>query len=109
MFSPLGSPEDNIKEIDWLGDLKFFIDNDNQMLSQYFFPVVKHHSRNIEDPKAYKLYFKPITTALKTYCEKFEIDDIGEKFPKESLIELAKQICEEQKKHIENGDYDEIT
>ena len=26
MFSPIGAPKEN-DEIDWLGDLKFFIDN----------------------------------------------------------------------------------
>ena len=108
MFSPIGAPKNDQQEIDWLGDLKFFIDNDNQMLSQYLFPAVKKHSKHLDHPKAYTLYLKPVETALKSYCEQFNIDDQDEKFPKEALTELAKRICEEQKKHIEDGDYDEI-
>jgi hypothetical protein len=108
MFSPIGAPKEDDKEVDWLGDLKFFIDNDNQMLSQYLFPAVKKHSKHIDHPEAYTLYLKPVNTALESYCEQFNIEDREEKFPKESLIELAKRICEEQRKHIEDGDYDEI-
>lgn len=108
MFSPIGAPKEGDQDVDWLGDLKFFIDNDNKMLSQYLFPAVKKHRTHLEHPKAYTLYLKPVETALNSYCKQFDIDDREEKFPKEALIELAKRICEEQKKHIENGDYDEI-
>jgi hypothetical protein len=108
MFSPIGAPKEDDREVDWLGDLKFFIDNDNQILSQQLFPTIKKHSKHLDHPKAYKLYLQPVQTALRSYCEQFKIEDQEEKFPKESLIELAKQICEEQRKHIEDGDYDAI-
>jgi len=108
MFSPIGAPKEDDEEIDWLGDLKFFIDNDNKMLSQHLFPAVKKHSKHLEHPEAYKLYINPIQTALKSYCEQYDIDDRKDKFPEDSLVELAKRICEEQKKHIEDGDYDEV-
>ena len=108
MFSPIRTPKEDDREVDWLGDLKFFIDNDNQMLSQYLFPAVKKHSKYLEHPKAYTLYLKPVETALKSYCEQFNIEDRADKFSKEALVELAKRICEEQKKHIEDGDYDAL-
>jgi hypothetical protein len=106
MFSPIGAPKEDDTEIDWLGDLKFFMDNDNRMLSQYLFPVVKKHSQHLDNPNAYRLYLKPINTALNTYCEQFKIEDRKDKFPEEALEELAKRICEEQKKFIEDGDYE---
>jgi hypothetical protein len=43
---------------------------------------------------------------MKEYCETFEIEDIEKKFSEDSLIELAKRIAEEQKRFIENGDYE---
>jgi hypothetical protein len=108
MFSPLGAPKEDDREIDWLGDLKFYIDNENDILSHQLFPAIKKHSKYIDHPKAYKIYVKPITFALESYCNKFNIEDRDEKFPKESLAELAKRICEEQKKHIEDGDYENL-
>ena len=106
MFSPIGGPGNEEKEIDWISDLKFFIDNDDAMLSNYFFPAFKKHEEHIDDPKSYKIYFKPIQAALNSYCEKFNVQDKKEKFPNEALIALARQICDEQAKHIKNGDYE---
>ena len=106
MFSPIGAPKENEQDIDWLGDLKFYIDNDEKMLEDHFFPAVKRHQDYRGNPNAYKLYIKPIERCLESYCDKFEIDDRDQKFPKEALIELAKQIAEEQEKFIEAGDYE---
>ena len=106
MFSPIGAPKENEQDIDWLGDLKFYIDNDEKMLSNHFFPAVKRHQEYRGNPNAYKLYIKPIERCLESYCEQFDIQDRDLKFPKESLIELAKKIAEEQEKFIEAGDYE---
>lgn len=105
MFSPIGAPKTEEQEIDWLGDLKFFIDNDNDMLSNHFFPAVKKHEKYLNHPEAYKIYLRPLDMCAEEYCKKFQIGDKHEKFPKESLIELAKHIAEEQNKFIERGDY----
>lgn len=105
MFSPIGAPKEDQQDINWLEDLKFFIDNDDQMLNQYFFPAVDKHKKYQGHPEAYKLYIRPIEGCLEHYCQKFEIEDRSEKFPKESLIELAKTIAQEQDKIIERGDY----
>jgi hypothetical protein len=105
MFSPLGAPKDGQPDIDWLDDLKFYMDNDSGTLNKYFFPAVDKHKKYLDHPKAYTIYIKPIQRSLKSYCEKFEVEDPEEKFPQEKLIELAKRICAEQSKHIERGDY----
>lgn len=106
MFSAIGAPKEEEQDVNWLDDLKFFIDNDDSMLNQYFFPAVKKHKAHRGHPDVYKLYVKPLESCKEAYCEKFEIDSPEEKFPKEKLIELAKYIANEQEKYIEKGDYD---
>jgi hypothetical protein len=107
MFSPVGAPKnDENQDIDWMDDLKFFIDNDDTMLNQYFFPAVKKHKEYAGNPNAYKIYVKPIENCLGHYCKKFNVERPEEKFPKEKLIDLAKTFAEEQEKFIKNGDYE---
>ena len=106
MFSAIGAPNENEEqEIDWIGDLKFFIDNDNELLNSNFFPAVKKHEKYIGHPQAYKIYMNPIKRCLESYCNTFEITEAETKFPKEALIELAKTIALEQEKFITQGDY----
>lgn len=106
MFSPIGAPKPEDDEVDWLGDLKFFVDNDDKMLNQFFFPAVKKHKEHQGNPDAYKLYVRPLMHCKEAYCEKFEIEDQETKFPKEKIIELAKYIATEQEKFLQKGDYD---
>ena len=105
MFSPIGAPKQDQEEIDWLDDLHFFIDNNDKMLDQYFFPAVKRHKEHQGNPNVFKVYIRPIERCLDHYCEKYDINDRAEKFPKEKIIELAKRFAEEQSKFIEKGDY----
>lgn len=108
MFSAIGAPSQNEEQdVDWIGDFKFFIDNDDKLLSNYFFPAVNVHKKNVGHPNIYKAYMRPLERCLEQYCNKFEIDSPEEKFPKEQLIELAKQIAEEQSKHLDRGDYED--
>jgi hypothetical protein len=104
MFSPIGAPKEE-DDIDWIGDLKFFIDNDSNILSRQFFPAIRKHQQHKGHPDAYKLYLRPLEGVCETYCKKFEVKNREEAFPKEKLIELAKNFANEQEKHIEHGDY----
>lgn len=106
MFSAIGAPKDQEQEIDWLGDLKFFIDNDDRMLSQYLFPAVKRHEEHQGNPDVFKVYIRPIEHCLDCYCDKYNIRDREEKFSKDKLIDLAKRIASEQEKFLEKGDYE---
>jgi len=106
MWSTIGAPKEEEQEIDWLDDLKFFIDNDDQMLNRYFFPAVKRHKEYQGHPRVFQVYIKPIQHCLGHYCDKFDIQDREEKFPKDKLIDLAKRIAAEQEQHIEKGDYE---
>jgi hypothetical protein len=107
MFSPIGAPNETGDDIDWLGDLKFFIDNDDKLLNRHFFPSIKKHQQHKGHPEAFKLYLRPIEESLVEYCNKYDIEDKEEKFPKEKLIELAKRFSQEQERHIERGDYED--
>lgn len=107
MFSAVGAPsEQDMEDIDWIGDLKFFIDNDDKILSNQFFPAVKKHKENVGHPEIYKVYIAPVKQCMQQYCNKFEIEDPEQKFPKDKLIDLAKLIADEQSRHLENGDYE---
>jgi hypothetical protein len=105
MFSPIGAPQTPDQDIDWLGDLKFYVDNNDKLLNQHFFPAIKKHKEYKGNPNAYKLYIRPFETSLNQYCEQFEIDDKEEKFPKEKLIQLAKDFAMQQEKFLDKGDY----
>jgi hypothetical protein len=105
MFSAIGAPKEDEGDVNWADDLKFFIDNDDQLLTRYMFPALRKHEKNAGHPDAYKLYVTPIKECLKIYIEKFEIKDPEEKFTKDIVLELAKRIASEQEKHIEDGDY----
>lgn len=106
MFSPIGAPNPEKDEVDWLDDLHFFIGNNDKMLSQYFFPAVKRHKEYKDHPQVFKVYIKPIERCLDSYCQEFDITDRAAKFPKEKIIELAKRFAQEQTKFIEKGDYE---
>lgn len=106
MFSPMGGEKEAEQQVDWIGDLKFFIDNEDRLLKTEMFPAVKRQMQNVNDPNAYQIYITPIKKCLRAYRAKFNLDNLKTKFPKEDIINLAKQIAEEQKHHITNGDYD---
>jgi hypothetical protein len=106
MFSPVGGPQEDQADIDWLDDLKFFMDNDNKMLENFFFPAVKKHKEYAGHPSAYKIYVKPLKRCLEHYKEKYKVEDINSKFSEEAIVELAQRICKEQEGFMERGDYE---
>ena len=106
LWSPIGSPNEKEQDINWINDLKYYIDNDDDVLSKNFFPAIKKHRDYVGNPNVYKIYIRPIESSCESYCEKFQIDEREKKFPKEDLIELAKKFAEEQEIHIKNKDYE---
>ena len=106
LFSPIGAPSDN-QDINWLEDLKFFIDNDNEVLSKVMFPAIKKHTKYSGHPDAYKIYIKPLDQCKELYCNKFYREDMQDKINKVNIIALARTISGEQEKYIERGDYED--
>ena len=101
------TPEDQEEDINWLDDLKFFIDHDDELLTQHLFPVINKHKAHPDTPDAYKMYVKPLRHCAIVYCNKFDTElPHKELFPTEAIVELAKLIAETQGKYIEKGDYE---
>jgi hypothetical protein len=105
LFSPIGAPTDN-QDINYLEDFKFFMDNDNKVLSNFLFPAIKKHKNYIGHPDAYKIYIKPLQQCKEMYCEKYKID-ASNTFTKEAIINMARKIAAEQEKYIGRGDYED--
>ncbi len=108
MFSPLGGPQKDETDVDWIGDLKFFIDNNDDLLQNYLFPAVKKHKAHMGHPRAYTIYIKPILKCKEKYVEKYQIEDSDSKLSKDLVIELAKRMADEQETHIKNKDYNKV-
>ena len=105
MFSPLGGPKDDNNDIDWIGDLKYYIDNNDDLLQNYLFPAVKKHQAHIGDPKVYRVYLNPLMKCREKYVKEYEVEDADSKISKDLIIELAKRIADEQESHIKKKDY----
>ena len=106
MLSPIGAPTDDDQDIDWLDDLKFFIDHNNDLLSQHIIPAVHRHKEHADHPDAYKLYVKPIMKCVNEYCETFDIENKEECFPIDKIEELAKNMALAQTNYIKDKQYD---
>ena len=92
-------------DINYIDDLKFFIDNDTDRLSKIFFPAIKQQRQN-DSPDSFKLYLNPLTASCDEYCKEYDLSDIKDEiFTRESLEELAKEIASEQSEFIKKGSY----
>jgi len=107
LFSPVGGPKEQGQDINWVGDFKTYLDNDNEVLSNQLFPVIKKHQKYPGHPDAYKLYVKPLIACRTMYQDKFKVDDCESKITKQDLIAIAKQMATEQDQFIQRGDYED--
>jgi len=106
MFEPKpGLMYNDLSDVDWADDLKFFIDNENSLLEKHIFPAVEKHQRHAGHPNCYRFYVKPIIECIKVYVKRFEIEEPKKIFTREIVESIAKKISEEQEKHIKDGDY----
>jgi len=107
LFSP---SEKKIKkydpEVDYLDDLKFWISNNDDLVSKVLMPAVKKHKEHRGNTDGYKFYLEPIKKCCNLYCDKFDLSDSkNEIFGPNEIIKLAKKIASEQTKYIDKGDY----
>ena len=106
LFSSIGKAEHDREEVNWHDDLRVFIDNDNEAMTNVLFPAIKKHQKFKGHPNAYKIYIRPLEQCKEMYCNKFDIQNPEEKFTRENIISLARLMAKEQDEHIENGDYE---
>lgn len=100
-------PQQAEDEINWLDDLKFYIDNDDAALTTHLFPAINKHKEHKGHPDAYKLYVPGLTKCAEEYCKKYETESpANELFPKDAIIELARNMAEVQEEFIKKGDYE---
>jgi len=105
MFSPMGGPKQDQEDIDWKDDLKFYIDNNNDLLNKFMMPAIQKHQKYKGHPSAYKIYIKPLQQCAEDYCRRFDVEEQGKVFDPETIIELAKSMAEQQENFISKGDY----
>jgi hypothetical protein len=105
MFSPLGGPKVDQPDVDWLDDLKFFIDDNEDLISRFIMPAIHKHKQHRYHPAAFKLYIKPLNQCADIYCNKFDLNR-EEIFPESQIIELAHQMYEQQNKFIDQKNYE---
>ena len=93
-------------EVDYLDDLKFWISDNDEMLSKIFFPAIKKHKQQFNSEDAYKVYIDPLKKCSEEYCKKYDLlHSKDEIFTNEKLAELAQTIAKEQAEFIKKGDY----
>ena len=103
-----GNKDDRLDpEINYLEDLKFFIDNNNNILSKLFFPAITKHKKQGNTEDSYKLYIEPVKKSIDIYCKKYELDDFKDKiFSDNAVLDISKKFAQEQNDHIQHKDYD---
>lgn len=94
-------------EINYIEDLKYFIDNEDDVLSKIFFPAISQQKKQADKENSFKLYIEPVKKTVGIYCKKFKLEDIQDKiFNDDSVVKVAKRIADEQTNHIKKKDYD---
>ena len=95
-------------EINYADDLKYFIDNEDSLLSKFFFPAIDKQKRMNNQENSFKLYIDPVSKSIDIYCRKFKLDDVKDKiFNNEIISDVAKKIAGEQGEHIKKKAYEE--
>jgi hypothetical protein len=112
LFSPSAEMQEKDErldpEINYLDDLKYFIDNEDTLLSKFFFPAISKQKKQADSEQSYKFYLEPVKKSVDIYCTKFKLEDLKDKiFDNDAVIKIAKKIAEEQKNHIMKKEYEE--
>lgn len=107
-FSPTDHTDTELDgDINYIDDLKFYIDNHDSLLSKFMFPAIKKQKEHINHPDVWKVYIKPLQHCATQYCDEFKLaDKKHELFGDDKLHELAKVIADTQKEYIDRGDYE---
>jgi len=94
-------------DIDYVSDLKFFIDSNDDLISHSLFPAIKKHKQLGGKADQYQLYHDTVSAAIPKYCEEYDLADVKDDiFTNETVEAICKRFAEEQSKFIERGDYE---
>jgi hypothetical protein len=98
------------KEIDFLDDLEFFMNNDPIFYRRVFYPLLMKFKRIVKSGKTCKdTAFRPcVDRAVDFYCKKFNITDSPDSlFTNVDRDAVARKIFGQERDRIQRGEYDD--
>lgn len=99
----------DLKDVDLLDDLHFFMQNDPSFYRRIFYPLIVQIRDAIKNGKKCKddCFRKSVDKAAILYCKKFNIPDNPKSvFTDVDRDALARKIFGQEKERIEQGSYD---
>ena len=98
---------------DAVNELDTFIMNNEELYRRRFMLIISNIKRkmakNVYDhEKAQKLWMYLVDDAAKEYVKEFgsQQDDVGNMFPKETRMQVARNISDRELENIKQGEYD---
>ena len=98
---------------DAVNELDTYIMNNEELYRRRFMPIISNIKRkmakNVYDhEKAQKLWMYLVDDAAKEYVKEFgsQQDDVGSMFPKETRMQVARNISDRELENIKQGEYD---
>jgi hypothetical protein len=99
----------DLKDVDLLDDLHFFMHNDPKFYRRALYPLIARFRDHIKSgKKCNDLIFRPcVDRATHEYCKKFNIPDSEKSvFTDVDRDQLARKIFAQEQEHINQGHYD---
>lgn len=108
LLSELDSSKD-LKDIDLLDDLHYFMHNDPKFYRNILYPTISQFRNRLKDnqPCSPKGFRGCVDKAAEEYCKKFKMDgNPNSLFTHFDRDELARKIFGQEKENISQGKYD---
>ena len=98
---------------DAVNELDTYIMNNEDLYRRRFMPIISNIKRKLaknvyDHEKAQKLWMYLVDDAAKQYVKEFGStqDDVGNMFPKETRMQVARVILDRELENIKQGEYD---
>ena len=98
---------------DAVNELDTYIMNNEDLYRRRFMPIISNIKRKLaknvyDHEKAQKLWMYLVDDAAKQYVKDFGStqDDVGNMFPKETRMQVARVISDRELENIKQGEYD---
>jgi hypothetical protein len=98
---------------DAVNELDTYIMNNEQLYRRRFMPIISNIKRKLaknvyDHEKAQKLWMYLVDDAAKEYVKEFGAtqDDVSNMFPKETRMQVTRNISDRELENIKQGEYD---
>lgn len=98
---------------DAVNELDTYIMNNEDLYRRRFMPIISNIKRKLaknvyDHEKAQKLWMYLVDDAAKQYVKEYGTtqDDVGNMFPKETRMQVARVISDRELENIKQGEYD---